>query len=392
MNIGIDARFILRQMRGMPLYVTRLCQLLPCVTNEHQFFYFINESFQHNAQKQEYLPRISELAELPNVNIINHNDDAEILWEQFHLPRMLKQHKIDVLHMPGNRISFTPKIPIVVTLHDVTERIASRIFQNVKLSFSMSTLRQSQYHLRTNMYKYLQYEFGFKRAQKIITVSNYSASDIVKILNIPAGKIAAIHHGSEKAFYNKHPVPFSERRHVLIFGGSDRHKNLEGALESWLLVPEHLKERFPLKIIGFSKNANQRIHALLSDEKVKKYITISGWIDEDELIKNFQNAAVFMYLSYFEGFGFPLLHSMEAGTPVVASNCTSIPEVLGDVGLKCSPDDHAQIARNVTELLTNRELWEKHVLSGQERVEEFSWHDSVLKHLHVYECALSDVS
>lgn len=384
MNIGIDARFILRPMRGMPLYVMRLCQWLPRVTDKHNFFYFINESFEHNAPKQEYVARMSELAKLPNVKIINHNDDAEILWEQIYLPRMLKRHKIDILHMPANRISFTTRIPIVVTLHDIIDR-PSLSFRDIKSSCSLLKPRQTQFFLRQNMYKRLQYEFGFKRAHKIITVSNYSASDIVNGLNISGEKIVVIYHGSDIDFLNKPPIPFSKRQHMLVLGGNVYHKNLEGAINSWLLVPENIKERFPLKIVGFLKNARPQILALLSDDKVKKYVTVSGWISDAELINNFQTAAAFMLLSYSEGFGFPLLHAMEAGTPIVASNVASIPEVLGNVGLKCAPDDHIQISRNITALLTNNELWEEQVSLGQERVSTFSWHSSALKHLDVYE-------
>ena len=391
MNIGIDARFILRPMRGMPLYVMRLCQLLPSVTDKHKLFYFINESFEHNSPRQEYLARISELTRLPNVNIINHNDEAEILWEQIHLPRMLKQHKIDVVHMPANRISFSSEIPIAVTLHDITELSYLNIFDTIKTSCSSLNLRQSQYFLRNTVYTWLQYKFGFKRAKKIITVSNYSASDIIKNLNMSTDKVVTIYHGSEKSFSNKPPIPFSKRQHVLLLGGVSAHKNLEGAIKSWLLIPQDLKEQFPLKIVGFPKNANNRILSLLSDDKCKKYIKISGWINEDELIKDFQNAAIFMYVSYSEGFGFPITHAMEAGTPIVASNVTSIPEILNDVGLKCAPDDHAQIASNITSLLTNTALWEKQVLLGQERVMKFSWRHSVFKHLQIYEQIVNDM-
>jgi len=390
MNIGIDARFILRPMRGMPLYVMRLCQLLPTITDKHKFFYFINESFEHNGPRQEYLARISELSNLANVNIINCNDDAAILWEQFHLPRLLEQYKIDILHMPTNRISFISKIPIVVTLHDITELSYLNIFNTIKSSCSSSNLRQSQYVLRNKIYTWLQYKFGFKRAKKIITVSNYSASDIVRNLNISADKVVTIYHGSEKAFSNKPPIPFSKRRHVLVLGGDVYHKNLEGAIKSWSLIPQNLKERFPLKIVGISKKPDPKIIEMVSDDEIKQYIKISGWITEDELIKDFQTSAAFLYLSYFEGFGFPLLHAMESGTPIVASNVTSIPEVLNGVGLQCGPNDHAQIARNIIQLLTNEELWKKQVTSGQEHIAKFSWQRSIVEHLHVYESIFND--
>jgi glycosyltransferase involved in cell wall biosynthesis len=240
------------------------------------------------------------------------------------------------------------------------------------------------------LYIWLQYKSGLNRAKKIITVSNYSASDIVKSLNIPESRVEVIHHGSDGTFLNKPPVPFSGRQHVLVLGGDARHKNLEGAIRSWSLIPQDLKERFPLKIVGFSGTSNPQILEMLSDDKVKKHVAVSGWITEDELIKNFQIAAVFLYLSYFEGFGFPLLNAMEAGTPIVASNTTSIPEVLNEVGLQCAPDDHGQIARNITELLTNRALWEKQVVLGQDRVMEFPWRNSILKHVKVYDDIISN--
>ena len=122
--IGIDARFFLRPLRGIPLYVTRLCQLVPTLNREYQFIYFINRAYEHNEKNEDNEIIIEKISrQNDNVIFINQDDNAEIMWEQNHLPRLLKKYDVGLLHMPANTTCYTGTIPTVVTIHDVMEYI-----------------------------------------------------------------------------------------------------------------------------------------------------------------------------------------------------------------------------------------------------------------------------
>jgi glycosyltransferase involved in cell wall biosynthesis len=388
-RIGIDARYLLSLQRGMPLYVTRLCQLLPGIRNEYQFYYFINMANAHNDSPENYQPRLDAIMQkYSNVKIINCNHDAEFMWEQVYLRRLVKEHKIDLLHMPGNRICFFPGVPTVVTVHDVMEMLFIKRDVLKWVFDPMAGIRMCLYRLRQVLYIWATYRYALKEASHTITVSDFSADEISRHLGISSERITAIHHGLDEEFtLPEAPVTLDKgsRRNVLMLGGDAYQKNVEGALAAWSRVPIEIRRKFPLKIIGFCGNQQSPLIKALHDNKLTNEVQVSGWVSQETLICELRSAALFLYVSRYEGFGFPPLHAMASGTPVVASNVTSIPEVLGEVGLKCSPDDHTGIADGIVSLLTNEQNWLDQAQAGIKRAKDFSWELSARRHMQVYE-------
>ena len=389
-RIGIDARFMLRPLRGMPLYVLRICQNVPSLNKDLQFVYFINKRYEHNDTPENYLPRIQEIEEkYPNVKFVNYDDDAEVRWEQVYLPRLIKEHKIDLLHMPGNRICFFSGVPTIVTVHDVIEAKEFR-WEYVKNSlFKELRPRMIIYHARMLTYVWVNYRIGFHRASHIITVSNYSAKEIGETLHIQIGKLTSIYHGLDSEFELTESVTdknlsLKSRNFSLMLGGDSQHKNPEGAIASWAKVPKSIRLKYPLRIIGFNGNSQSPLLSAIYKFGLEDEVEIMGWVTQSEMIENFRSAAIFIYLSRYEGFGFPPLHAMASGTPVIASNCTSIPEVLGDVGFTFNPDDHDGVANGIEQVLNNPVLWQTQSSLGLVRAKKFSWHDSADKHFKLY--------
>ena len=109
---------------------------------------------------------------------------------------------------------------------------------------------------------------------------------------------------------------------------------------------------------------------------------------ENDFINHLRSAALFLYLSRYEGFGFPPLQAMACGTPIITSNCTSIPEVVGNVGYKYSPDDHIAIAKGIEYLLMHRQAWEEQSLLGVKRSDNFHWRVSAAEHMALYKLVL----
>lgn len=379
-TIGIDARFILRPLRGIPLYVLRLCEMLPKQYPNANFIYFINKNFEHNEAPAIYEKRIANLQLIKNVEIVNQNSDGEIYWEQIILPRLLEQYQVDVFHMPANRICFFTKTQIVTTIHDLMEfQFLKTMDINIR-----SGVRTYLYGIRIRAYIWLIYKIGLKYSKRIITVSNYSRKDIISFARANECQVLTIYHGLENDFKPLKKSGFSTRRYVLMLGGDSYHKNPEGSIHAYAKLSSSIQERYPLKILGFCGDKNSRLYMALENTGLLDKVSLKSWVSQSEVIQSFQTAAVFMYMSRSEGFGFPALQAMACGTPVITSNCASIPEVIGNTGFQFDPDDYGGIANKLALLLTDKINWEKQSKLGIERAQQFSWKKSIQAHMDVY--------
>jgi glycosyltransferase involved in cell wall biosynthesis len=383
--IGIDARFMLRPLRGIPLYVLRLCQNLPALKKGYHFVYFINKGFEHNDSPENYLPRIENI-EKNNFNVIfvNCNDDAEIKWEQIYLPRLIKQHKLDLLHMPGNRICFFPGVPTIVTVHDVMEYLYfwKRFKKNIS---TVRSTRMLFYLTKMAGYVFANYTIGFQKASKIVTVSQYSAKDIATTLKIKTSNIRSIHHGLDVDYLCDNPTSLKDRDFILMLGGDSFQKNPELAINAWAQVDPTLRKKYPLRIVGFCGSVSSPLLTAIKRNDIEDQVEIKGWLSQEEMVQSFKDAALLLFPSRYEGFGFPLLQAMASGTPVISTNKSSIPEVLGDVGFQFDSNDVDGMAAGIKNLLTDTAEWKKQSESGYQRSLLFRWEFSAQKHLDVYE-------
>ena len=382
--IGIDARFMLRPLRGIPLYVLRLCQNLPVLNRDYQFVYFINKGFEHNDTPENYLQRILDIEKNnPNVTFVNYDDDAEIKWEQVILPSLIKQYKVELLHMPGNRICFFSGVPTVVTVHDVMEYLylrkrykeGIRDERNIKMVF---------YKTKVAAYALSNYKIGFQRSSKIITVSKYSVDDISLKLKIDKRKITSIYHGLDDDYVCGNITPYSGRKFTLMLGGDSYQKNPELAIRAWAKVAPELRNKYPLRIFGFCGSKTSPLLEALKANGLEHEVKVSGWISQAEMVRNFRDAALFLFPSRYEGFGFPLIQAMASGTPVLSTNKSSIPEVLGNVGFTYDVDDYMGMATGISKLLSDEGCWLSQSDEGRKRSELFTWEKSAKAHLEVY--------
>jgi len=384
-NIAIDARFMLRPLRGIPLYVTRLCEHIPVLARDCTFYFFINKGFEHNDSAENYMPRLEGIqSKNENVRIINVDDDAEIKWEQIYLPRLLKEHKIDLLHMPANRICFFPGTPTFVTVHDIMEYLYL-LDKKYPLSWERNkSIKSILYNLRQRIYVAMSYKYKINSAANIITVSRYSKDDIVSNLSIDAAKINVIYHGVDEEYFEKSPLSFDDRSHVLLLGGDSFQKNPETAIAAWSKVNTELRNKFPLKIVGFCGSASSPILCAIKKYGLQGEIDIKGWISQKDMVEYFRRSVLFIFPSRYEGFGFPLIQAMATGTPVISTNKTSIPEVLRSVGFQHDPDDINGFAENIEKILTQRSVWQKQSDAGLTRSKLFTWKNSAKSHFEEY--------
>ena len=284
-------------------------------------------------------------------------------WTHFILPFK----KGDIMFCPAN-ISpiFIPKNKkVIVTIHDV-------IFLTHPKSFSKFF----------RIYYKIIMPYIIRRADKIITVSNYSKLDIEKYYPNSKGKIEVIYNGFENKFMKIDNI--EKKNQILYVGSINERKNFIGVIKSFeLLKQKDLK----LLIIGnFLSNfeIDEDSKKIILDAKNNPNIIFKNNVKNYELIKIYNESKLFLFPSFYEGFGLPVLEAMACGTPVVCSNTTSLPEVGSDAVIYCNPTDIEDIKNKIELVLGNKQLQNKLIQKGLKRVKKFSWEESAKKHLKIF--------
>ena len=366
-KVAIDARFVLRKQRGMPLYTFMLCKLIPKILYQHQFVLFINKGFEHNDSAEKYQVRLDEICKLDNVEIVNADAEDEISWEQLILPKLLKTHKVDLLHMPGNRVCLFTRVKQITTTHDLMEWHSLKIFRYYK----KRSLKENFYFFRQKAYLWAVYRLGLSFSDHVLTISQYSKRDITQCFPKLKNKSSYVYHGIPRGF--KPPLNNTSKQGVLMLGGDSHQKNPENMLKAWAQLPKELQKAHPLTILGFVGGEDSIISKTIRALGIENDIVIKGWVTEDELIQAMQTSKVFIFASREEGFGFPLVQSMASGTPVVTSEADVLIEIGQDAVCSAKAEDFLALSSAVRSLLTDEKLYNEKVQKGLTISSKFTW-------------------
>jgi len=216
------------------------------------------------------------------------------------------------------------------------------------------------------------------RLAGIIVPSQAVKRDLLEHLRVPEERVTVIHHGVDEDFF---PMGGREPKrraydlpdqYILFLGSLEPRKNLPAALEAWRLLPVDLRRQYPLVVAGASGWKNRPIKAQLREAK-SEGVRLIGYVEPHTLPLLYGNASAFVFPSLYEGFGMPLLEAMAAGAPVVASNSSSLPEVVGDAGLLVDPRSPSEISRALQRLITDPSLAATLIQRGRRRAREFTW-------------------
>ena len=295
-------------------------------------------------------------------------------WEHFVLPKISKNY--DLLFCPANMCPLykAGDVKFVVTIHDVS-------FLNFPDSFSF--MYREYYRMLTN---------GIvKRTDHIITVSDFEKWELIFRYRIRPERITSIYSGVSDVFLeNFNPSIEKRQDYILYVGNLSKRKNFHGLIKAFSLVYKEIDKK--LIIVGMKPDIMKidrsvdSIIKLIPDE----YIEFKGHInDEKELRDLYRKAAAFVFPSFYESFGFPLLEAMACGAPVVASRVAAIPEICRESAVYINPFDIEDICDGIIKVVKDDRLRERLVASGRERALEFTWEKSAKKHLEVFERVIS---
>ncbi len=288
----------------------------------------------------------------------------------------------DLIHFYYNwSFPFRRKVPCLLTVHDV-------------IPF---TFREAMGWWRNHFLYRPSLRAACRLNDLIVTVSEFSRSDIARKVGVPLEKIRVIPNGLREPAREDPDMrrELTERfglqeGYLLNVGGIHERKNMAVLLRAFALLREGQGYRGRLVITGsvsgapYQERMKRICDALIAELGIGDAVVFTGFISEEELDHLLRGADVFVYPSLYEGFGIPILEAMKVGTPVVTSNCTAMPEVAGEAALLVDPTDAAALAEAVGRLLRDEALRGRLVELGRRRAEGYSWERTVSEYYSIY--------
>jgi glycosyltransferase involved in cell wall biosynthesis len=314
----------------------------------------------------------------PNFRAVLEPSPNYSLREQVHVPWVLRRERPDVYHAPHYVLPAGVRCPSVVTIHDCIHLMFPQYLPN-RLAYA---------YARAQMWS------AARRSDCILTVSEASKRDILHLFNVPPEKIVVVYNAidshfsvtpSEDAVARVRERYQLDHKFVLYVGNIKPHKNLVRLIEAFHELRRDDLEDLKLLIIGDQISKLPSLRRAVHRHKLHKQVRFLGYVADDQLAILYRLASVFVFPSLYEGFGLPPLEAMASGTPVVASNVSSLPEVVGDAAVLVNPYDVDAIVDGLRQVLTDPVLAADMSRKGIDRAREFSWERSVAKTWAVYQ-------
>ncbi len=364
MRIAIDVRKI--HDFGVGTYVRNLLRQLARLDCQTEYVLLC---------RQEDSAAVADLGE--NFRTVVENAGNYSLAEQFSVPYHLRRAGVTLFHAP--HYVLPPLIPCrsIVTIHDCIHLMFPQYLPN----------RFAHAYARASFWSATQ------RASRVLTVSEASKRDILRFFKIPEDRVAVIYNAIDERFHVPPPeeemVRVRERyqlndRFVMYAGNVKPHKNLERLIDAFMLLRQDGLQDVKLLITGNQISKYATLRRAVHRYNLHKHVRFLGFLPDQTLAVLYRLADVFVFPSLYEGFGLPPLEAMASGTPVVTSNVSSLPEVVGDAAILINPYDPESLADGIRRVLTDDALRADLKTRGLARAREFSWEESVTRIRQIY--------
>jgi len=369
LHIVIDARRI--RDFGIGTYIRSLVQALSKIDSTNQYTVVSGPA------------EVSLLSELPeNFRTAVYARDDHSYFDHLAFPVFLRGLSPDLVHIPLNRVPLLMIKPYVVTIHDM----ANLLFED-----------QSSFRMQLRRFRFRR---GLMRANRVIAVSEATKRDVENVLGVPPDRIRRVYNAPDPGFSQRASSPGQEQSRILeryqieypflLYAGNIRkHKNVPRLVEAFAVVRDQLASHpvykdLRLVIIGDTISDYPAVRQTVIRSRVEQVVRFLGFVPFDTLRCFYESAAGFVFPSRYEGFGLPPLEAMACGTPVVTSNVSSLPEVVGEAAMLVNPENVFDIARGIREVLLDEELRSRLIRRGREQAARFSWSWTARQVLEIY--------
>lgn len=299
--------------------------------------------------------------------------------ETLEMPYWLSREGVEVFHLTQNgfRIPEVRSCKIIVTIHDL---IPYFLPEMVRPSFLKRFIHEMPHIV--------------EQADRIITVSETSKADIVKIFKTNPAKITVVPSAPSVSY---HLLPEKETKqklrnqygikksYILYVGGLNPRKNVTELIYAYSKIYRDLPGRQQLLIFGPNGQHLDRLQLLVKSLNLEEVVRFPGFVPSEDLPLFYNEADLFVYPSLYEGFGLPPIEAMACGTPVITSNVSSLPEVVGDAAVQVNPYDTLELANAIFRVLTIEQLRESLIKKGLEHCRKYDWTKIAAQILAVYQ-------
>jgi len=357
MRIGVNTRlFVKGKMDGIAWFSYEILKRIVTQHPEHEFVFFFDR------------PYDPYFIFAPNVEpvIVHPQARHPLLWWLFFemgIRKNLSRKKIDLFISPDGWSCLGTKVKTINVIHDLNFEHYPEFISPLKLKY----------------YKYFFPRFA-KKADRLITVSQFSKQDISNLYIIPQNKISVVYNAASEDFFKvdektkKNTIQKLTKGvpYFVFVGSAHKRKNVERIM---LAFDEFCEKNAGYKFVfaGSNKYWDKDIKNTYNKLKNKSEIVFTGYLSTTEMNKVISSAVALVYPSLFEGFGIPIVEGFAAHVPVITSNVSSMPEVAGEAALLVNPFSVTEIADAMAKIASDIQLCEKLIQLGEERNRDFSW-------------------
>jgi glycosyltransferase involved in cell wall biosynthesis len=364
MKIAFDARCLLGKRTGVGRYLLNLIKRMSSLRGEIEFNLFVDESIKkvHFGDKN-------------NISIKKINA-PNLLWKNIRLPFALMSDKAHLVHLPSYTIPFWAPCPTIVTIHDV-------IF-----AFHPEWCSKKQ-HIR---FKHL-VRLSAKKANAIIVVSNSTKKELLDLTKISEDKIYLTYLAADEIFKpNKDPLVLENLRqkynfkedYILHVGSLHPRRNIERIINAFSHLKKEIDKKIIFILVGQWFDKKNKLNDMAKKLNIINYIKHIDYVPDDDLVKLYNFADLFIYPSLYEGFGLPVLEAMACGTPVITSNISSLPEITGDAAFLVDPYNVYEMKEAMKSILLEKELHSRLIEKGFKKIKNYTWNKAAEKTLEIY--------
>lgn len=358
MKIGFDAKRAVQNNTGLGNYSRYVIEILSKYFPDNRYLLF--------APKKKENPRLKVILSSKNLSFVYPSGVSKLfpsLWRVIGVVNDINKEKISIYHGLSN---------------ELPQRIKSAHSKSVVTIHDLIFLRYPEYYkpIDRTIYQY-KFKRACQKADKIIAISESTKRDIISFFKIPEDKIEVIYQGCHPNFsipsseekkqeiINKYNLP---TRFLLSVGSIERRKNVKLIVKAL----KHLPESVHLVAVGKSTSYQQEVEEFAEKANLKSRLHIKNNVTFADLPVFYQLSVAFIYPSFFEGFGIPIIEALSSGTPVIAARGSCLEEAGGPASLYTDPKNDIELANHINEVLHNPKLAQDMIENGYEYVKRFS--------------------
>jgi glycosyltransferase involved in cell wall biosynthesis len=364
MKIAVNTRMLLRgKLDGIGWFTHEIMSRVVKAHPEHEFHFIFDRPYDESFV---FASNVKVHVVMPQAR----HPWLFRLWYNWMVPRKLKQIGADIFVSPDMMLSLRTDCKQIVVLHDLN-------FEHYPEDLPSHISR----YLRSQSPLFAQ------RADTIVTVSEFSKQDIVKQYGVDASKVQVVYNAPQEAYrvLNVNERDLSKKKwaqgdnYFVFISSIHPRKNLLRLLKAYDRFRMQSGRSVKLVAVGRRFWKNQSLDDTLRDMKFADDVIFTGHLEQSELTHALGGALALVYVSYFEGFGVPIVEAFRSGVPVITSNVTSMPEVAGDAALQVNPFNEEEIASAMVRIVQDSLLRTDMIAKGEERVKLFDWNSSAEK-------------